>query len=1019
MSAFVTDFSSDDFKVSVENLHQILDSKEKIPITMPAIQRGQAWPRDMVLDLFDSLCELADRAGVKPYDISHMYFLGPVVIHHETKNINNSDVIKIRDFFDGQQRISNLTLMLCAIRDYFFWKNSCLDDISEIKKASEKGWEKNRLGLREYRNAKEEYGDDITYAEYVHKKTGWDINTEEYQTFKKYWSDSAEYDKHFQVVQSNAETRSPSTWESLRKLLPIHKQYGWPETSDGINQYLEARSITGDSTIKYQNGDWRDNLIAIASGYGWSKDMSGVEDYYDAKKIFPNDPSYTKFNQLLEDYKEKAKDLGWKTDVKGYLLAKSELEGALSKALFKKVVEIFSKQDYVNWKEVSKNSGTEILVDFEKNKPANDFDSIDWSQSKDFKGDSWKNPDLALNLVGTQIHQNSIVFTENDKGKPRVILKKGDDDKPKFEVIQNYSKFKIPLAKQMNYPVGSYLCKKYSGKHDPYIKNIWGDGIKESGIHLNYNAIMEKIDDIFNSNGKQYFLKTVESRFDFDSKSIITEYKPVRNEYGIQIQNYYHTEKSFKESCTKLWFLYYNILQYSSFTSTIIKNNEKQAYDIFLNMNSKSKPLTFFDIIRAKILIKLNSVPDDYKRAEDILDHIANLRFFKTTPSEQDKFLIAQWNSRKADGSKKGKNLVQGLIEELINVGDNGEIIEYLEELKLDMPYFVYCVNKKAKIPKDIISNSSHKDLISRVAQSSILPRQTVPLKMSIFRKNYIKEDFYKIHEFIEATWVFIAGLTALAGSKTENFWIECCAAVNDSTNSDEALQNLITKLSDRVDYQEFSLQDWCDTMQGSTTIHQHAAELLLRKIEYGATSSTTSTTELSEPSILNVEHILPKTLPKEMKEGDNGTSWKDIFNKKSHQANLWKLGNLTLLFNKTNKAISNNSFEYKLENGYRPKKTEDQANGPYNKDSKNVKFSDLQLNINTKFGLYHKFKGKTWTEDTIDQRTRDLIILVIKEFDKINLLSKTLESKGWGPGEGEKMLGHYSKTGVIKNKDD
>ena len=62
---------------------------------------------------------------------------------------------------------------------------------------------------------------------------------------------------------------------------------------------------------------------------------------------------------------------------------------------------------------------------------------------------------------------------------------------------------------------------------------------------------MVKIDDIFNSNGKQYFLKTDESRFDFNSKSIITEYKAVRNEYGIPIQNFYHTEKSFKERIIK------------------------------------------------------------------------------------------------------------------------------------------------------------------------------------------------------------------------------------------------------------------------------------------------------------------------------------------------------------------------------------------------------------------------------------------------------------------------------------
>ena len=77
-------------------------------LKVPLNQREYSWEEKQVVELFQDIGNAIHRR--KP-----SYFLGTIVLARGTKNIP--------EIIDGQQRLATMSILLGAIRDYFFNKN--------------------------------------------------------------------------------------------------------------------------------------------------------------------------------------------------------------------------------------------------------------------------------------------------------------------------------------------------------------------------------------------------------------------------------------------------------------------------------------------------------------------------------------------------------------------------------------------------------------------------------------------------------------------------------------------------------------------------------------------------------------------------------------------------------------------------------------------------------------------------------------------------------------------------------
>ena len=74
-------------------------------LRVPGNQRSYAWGEEQVGDL------LADLGKAFEAD-AEVYYLGPIYLRSVRE--------EALDIVDGQQRLTTLAVMMCAIRDYFF-----------------------------------------------------------------------------------------------------------------------------------------------------------------------------------------------------------------------------------------------------------------------------------------------------------------------------------------------------------------------------------------------------------------------------------------------------------------------------------------------------------------------------------------------------------------------------------------------------------------------------------------------------------------------------------------------------------------------------------------------------------------------------------------------------------------------------------------------------------------------------------------------------------------------------------
>jgi uncharacterized protein with ParB-like and HNH nuclease domain len=1021
MAKFIKEWENNKVKSTIRTFNDLISTT--MPISMPDIQRSaEAWTPEQVEELFDSFVEFSKDAPGK-HEQKKLYFLGPVVIH---KQLDDDDNLVRRDLFDGQQRATNLTLMLCAIRDYFYWLHLRLDEVKNLEYASKLGWE----GPKGYENlvkAQKRLSETsaIKFKDYMLNEFGWDINSDDYISFMKHLHGATTSHRVSHWQPESAESWTKDDWtDKKKKFTYVYINLGWPANDKGLEDYFTAFETTGDPEIT--SNQWNKEYRSEAKSHGWDDSVDGVKNYFTAKKIDPKDPSKKNFDKLVTKASniKSANDLGWGTDVEKYLIARAELDASI----YRKVHDV-KRDAYEKWVKLNESKGNILILnDNEVETP--DFTKIPWAGAfNGFKDNSGNMTLVGLHQAAEHIHDEAIVELDGEDTIPRISLREGHKGALRLKSLQSceISKLKDAHLRPLNLPPG-FLLKKYSLKTSGNLdKNAYG--VPKSDwrwkMFRNYDAILKMIDDIFNETATKYYYKEEHSTYDIKSDSKISNFVQCKNIYGKPMIGHYYEKEDFEISCSKLWHIYYTILQYSTFSSTEITDNERMAYEIFLNMNSKGTPLSFFNIFSAKILIKIKDstirgeVSNLLKTIEEKIDDNSS------SNTAVDKFLLSSWNSRKGDGSKKSEKIVRELIYSEINKSDDKKLKILVSSFVDDLDYYQWSANAKA-IPNTIISNGSHLDMINHLQK--ILPKQIIPLKMSFFRNGYTKNDFYQLHRFIEGFWVFIYGLTETASSKTENFWIDCCKKVNEGEGKpyDEVLKDLIEAAEKLPAFKTFKLQNWRGAMADPQLLYDQERKItfLLRKIEHDLNPSITANKQLNDPKLLNVEHILPKNLRKTGTyiAGDGGTQWQIHFSKdksQEHLENLWLLGNMTLLAAKPNRKISNYTFQYKCENGYRPHdNTKDKKKSSYTDEKAGMRFSDLSLNIDTDAGLYTLYSANDWTPETIGKRNRQLVCSIIEIFDIFGFFKNELIENHWGDKK-DNPIEVFKETGktITKNQ--
>jgi len=145
---------SSQMKQRLKRLHDSFKQPENVllwkGITIPTMQRNLEWKSSNVDEIIKDLDEFE----------TDFYFLGPIVLLEEWRKIDDHEIRGVpndNDSFllntkiiDGQQRYTNITLLLCALRDYFKWREYWITERQNILIAQAQGWPGTLSGSADY-----------------------------------------------------------------------------------------------------------------------------------------------------------------------------------------------------------------------------------------------------------------------------------------------------------------------------------------------------------------------------------------------------------------------------------------------------------------------------------------------------------------------------------------------------------------------------------------------------------------------------------------------------------------------------------------------------------------------------------------------------------------------------------------------------------------------------------------------------------------------------------------------------
>ena len=394
-------------------------------------------------------------------------------------------------------------------------------------------------------------------------------------------------------------------------------------------------------------------------------------------------------------------------------------------------------------------------------------------------------------------------------------------------------------------------------------------------------------------------------------------------------------------------------------SATIVKidvNSHSDAFTLFETLNNRGVPLSAVDIIKNKLLGKLekdndsSTLSSNYDRWNVVVSNLTD------EYSIQERFLRQFYNAFKVNSKVEVKNTVKAIKSNLIKIyeelidRDANEILQRLEDCSI-----IY--NKNI----DYESNENSKELIYALRNLENVNAADAYMLIMFLEKRFDISDEQKIRIIDLLCKYFIRrNITDFPNTRNlTNYFIDIIENLNGlETYNFESAKEIILKIGRPAENELFEKKLRGDIYEENVT----AARYILSSIELNETQTDEIYTNFYQREqkrfVWTVEHIFPQgeKIPK---------SWVDMIANGDESLageikSNWvhKLGNLTLSGH--NSQLSNMSFEKKQN-----RKKEDKYIGYRNGIWLNNKLANLDK----------------WSEEAIEERTEFLANKAMKLF--------------------------------------
>lgn len=553
--------------------------------------------------------------------------------------------------------------------------------------------------------------------------------------------------------------------------------------------------------------------------------------------------------------------------------------------------------------------------------------------------------------------------TDDHKLKPRLVLK--DNDGERLKCIQNRIDG-IVTVEESRARTGTPGSIKRLGIERS------SRAIGTSALYNNYDLLVDLVMERFEDFGTRYY--PIGGQADDDTERLEGNYSLV-----------HHTDEQLSEAME--WFekLERFLREHVQVTITTFSDIAK-AYQAFVKINSQSQPLTLTDVIRALILSKLYGTIY-YDGAKTQLNLMADL---DKLPKE--KYIRAHWIS---ENSLKRTETEIGLLlsEEFTNM-DNPGLLDYSTRVGAMATVYMNYYS-----PELMEEDPEQNYTAQRYCFIKAGPRQHLPMMLAVYSREWTIDQRIELHKIYESVYIYHF-LTGGSPSKAEAIFAECCKHINSKNDEGEWVNSY-------DDAKSLIIQDFRKLFVGVTResiiekltqikLNQQQAHFLLRGIEHHLHATkleevfeqinlglevqyaVRDVVRIKSPDKVHLEHIMPQKI-------ENVTYWTDQFTEQTHEENLWKLGNLTLLNAKLNASIQNSGFVDKKE-VYAPPTTAEENGGEVDEgDEEELTYSNILM-------TNELLTYEEWNAEAITQRGKKLSEYILLCWNCFEFPSRTVE---------------------------
>lgn len=304
-------------------------------------------------------------------------------------------------------------------------------------------------------------------------------------------------------------------------------------------------------------------------------------------------------------------------------------------------------------------------------------------------------------------------------------------------------------------------------------------------------------------------------------------------------------------------------------------DNEYEAFIIFETLNARGKDLETADLLKNHLFRiskgNLELVKNTWQKILETLEEIDVTRYIRH-----------YWNSKYS--FSREKDLYKRLRDKISTPLDTKEFIEEIEKLS---PLY-----KSLEKPENGFYFDD-KDINESLTNLRIMGASTFfPLILSLENKGFSEEIIKKIVHNIETLFLRNCVIGDKVANKYEILFSNLASKITTETLID--FESINKELKDNI----LSDEEFLVAFEAAEIKQVTTAKYVLREINDFYDNETTV---IKDNNKIQLEHIMPKAL---------GDKWN--IDNELHTKYLNKIGNLTLLYNKLNNKIKNNTFEVK-----------------------------------------------------------------------------------------------------------